>query len=264
MQFSELSVRETAQPGEQHSYMVRPSRIRLRRFAVGARVGFAALFLLSVCATAQQAAPANPEGKAVFEQRCAKCHGEHGEGVSGALSAAGPNLQAEHDWGTVISRVWVGKGMMPAFGEILTIQEIKAVTGYVTQDIAVIPMGGGDLGKGGELFREHCAPCHRTAVRGGALVFTGVNAPSLVGISPQMVAGAIRWGPGPMPRFTRDEINDQDLQSIVKYVEFAQHPPSPGGTPMNFYGPVAEGFVAWVIIFGMIGVAMWIEKGGKG
>jgi len=42
-----------------------------------------------------------------------------------------------------------------------------------------LPLTQGDLGEGGKLFRVYCASCHRTAVRGGALAFTGRNAPAL-------------------------------------------------------------------------------------
>ncbi len=69
---------------------------------------------------------------------------------------------------------------------------------------------------------------------------------------------------GPMPAFPAPVVTDKQLDSIVEYVKFVQHPPSPGGSPLNWYGPVAEGFVAWVVVFGLIGIVGWIEKGGKG
>jgi ubiquinol-cytochrome c reductase cytochrome c subunit len=96
------------------------------------------------------------------------------------------------------------------------------------------------------------------------LAFTGINAPALTSDSAAIVAGAIRWGPGPMPSFPGSVLSDQQVDSIVKYIQFVQHPPSPGGSPMNWYGPVAEGFAAWVILFALIFVAGWIEKGGNG
>jgi ubiquinol-cytochrome c reductase cytochrome c subunit len=158
----------------------------------------------------------------------------------------------------------VGPSHMPVFSYVLSVQEMRSVADYVTKDLAVIPLNGGDLSQGGKMFRQYCAPCHRTAVRGGALVFTGTNAPALTGKSPAMVAGAIRFGPGPMPSFPASVITDKQLASIVDYVEFVQHPPSPGGTSLNWYGPVSEGFVAWVILFLLVLSTGWIEKGGKG
>lgn len=187
-----------------------------------------------------------------------------GQGRSGVVSIAGPNLQAEHDPGQVLTAEEVGPSHMPSFGRILSVQDMRDTAAFVTQKIATIPLQGGNLSEGGMLFREYCATCHRTAVRGGALVFDGVNAPALTNKSGPIVAGAIRWGPGPMPRFPSSVLTDQQVASIVDYVQYVQHPPAPGGSPMNWVGPVAEGCVAWIIVFGLIIVAMWIERGGKG
>ncbi len=187
-----------------------------------------------------------------------------GEGVSGVVGIGGPNIQAEHQPGEVIAAMEVGPSHMPQFAYLLSIQEMRAVADFVTKDIAVIPLEGGDLNDGGKLFRIECASCHQVAVRGGALVFDGINAPALTGKSAAIVAGAIRWGPGPMPAFPPSVIDDKQLASIVKYVEFIQQPPAPGATALNWYGPVAEGFAAWIALFSLVGLTVWIEWGGKG
>jgi ubiquinol-cytochrome c reductase cytochrome c subunit len=212
--------------------------------------------------TAESSTP--PDGQAIFLRHCAKCHGEHGEGISARVTIAGPNLQAEHDHGDVMTAMEVGPSHMPSFAYVLSVPEMRAVADYVTQKIAVIPLTGGDLSQGGKLFREECAPCHRTAVRGGALAFVGTNAPDLAHTSAAIVAGTIRWGPGPMPEFPASVLTDEQVASIVDYVKLIQHPPSPGGSPLHWYGPVAEGFVAWVVVFGLMFIAGWIERGGKG
>ena len=200
----------------------------------------------------------------IFQQRCAKCHGDHGQGVSGFITYAGPNIQAVHNSGDVMWAMEVGPSHMPSFAKTLSVRDMRAVADYVTHTLAVIPLQSGNLAKGGELFRVYCAPCHRTAVRGGAMVYAGMNAPPLVNQSAAIIAGAIRWGPGDMPAFPKSVLTDEQLNSIVTYVKFVQHPPSRGGRPMNWYGPVAEGFVAWVLLFGIIAVTGWIEKGGRG
>lgn len=235
--------------------------IRFRFYVLLFMISLAPQFALG------QTQPANSTlsvGREIFQQRCATCHGAQGQGVSSVIGIAGPNIQAFHDPRVVIHTVENGKGIMPSFGKVLSKPEIHSVAAYVTQKLAVIPLLPGDPSAGGELFRENCASCHRTAVRGGALAFTGVNAPSLVGMDSAFVAGAIRSGPGPMPKFPPSEISDQQLASIVAYVRFVQHPPSPGGDALGWYGPVAEGFVAWVVLFALIGMAVWIERGGKG
>jgi ubiquinol-cytochrome c reductase cytochrome c subunit len=226
---------------------------------------FLLIFLSSQIAFCQEGQPASPpNGQALFSHRCAKCHGETGQGISAVISIAGPSLRAEHDHGAVMTAIEVGPSHMPSFAYVLSVPEMRSVADYVTQQIAVIPLAGGNLSEGGELFRAHCAACHRTAVRGGALAFTGTNAPALTNKSAALVAGAIRWGPGPMPSYPVSVLNDQQLASIVKYVQFIQQPPSPGGRPLGYFGPISEGFVGFVGLFVLITVSMWIERGGKG
>jgi ubiquinol-cytochrome c reductase cytochrome c subunit len=203
-------------------------------------------------------------GGAIFAQRCSKCHGEQGQGISSIASIAGPSLQAENNPGVVLTAMEVGPSHMPIFTYVLSIQDMRAVAYYVTHQIAVIPLGGGDVSEGGHLFRTYCSTCHGTSVRGGVMAFTGVNAPALTTKSPALIAGAIRWGPGPMPSFPTSVLDDRQLDSIVKYVQFVQHPPHPGGDAIGFAGPVPEGLVACMIMLGLIGAAMWIERGGKG
>jgi ubiquinol-cytochrome c reductase cytochrome c subunit len=187
-----------------------------------------------------------------------------GQGLSGIISIAGPSLEAEHDPQTVATMIRDGKGTMPGFKPLLSPQQIDELADYVTQQLAVIPLQPGDLSDGGRLFRVNCAPCHGTAARGGALAFAGINAPSLVGKSAATIAGAIRWGPGPMPSFPQQVISDRQLDSITAYVRFLQRPPSPGGIPMKYYGSVAEGLIAWIAMCVMVGLTVWIEKRGKG
>ena len=206
----------------------------------------------------------SPNGQLLFDQRCALCHGAQGQGVNAVITFAGPSIQAVHNPGDVMMAMEVGPSHMPSFAYTLTIEQMNAIADYVTQRLAVIPLSGGDIGEGGRSFRRYCAPCHQTAVRGGALQFAGTNAPDISDKSPALIAGAIRWGPGTMPSFPSSVITDQQLASIVKYIQFVQHPPNPGGTPMNWFGPVAEGFVAWLTLFGVIVITGWIEKGGKG
>jgi ubiquinol-cytochrome c reductase cytochrome c subunit len=206
----------------------------------------------------------SPNGQAIFLQHCAKCHGEKGEGINAVVTIAGPNLQAEHNTGSAMTAMETGPSHMPSFVYVLSVPEMRAAADYVVNQLAVIPLTGGSPSEGGTLFRVYCATCHQTGARGGALAFTGINAPALTGKSAAIIAGAVRWGPGPMPAFPPSILTDKQLNSIVTYVEFIQHPPSPGGSPLNWYGPVAEGFAAWVIVFALVVITGWIEKGGKG
>jgi ubiquinol-cytochrome c reductase cytochrome c subunit len=223
-----------------------------------------AAVLMASSLAAQLPAPTGLPGQAVFAARCAVCHGDEGQGVSARITIAGPSLQAEHNVRAVISAVRDGRGVMPSFGRVLRYQDIDDVSRYITGQLATIPLSGGNLSEGGILFRTHCAACHRTAVRGGALVMVQTNAPALDTQSAAIIAGAIRSGPGPMPVFPPALMSDQQLASIVDYVQFVQHPPNPGGNPLHWYGPVVEGLVACIMLCAITAIAMWIEKGGRG
>ncbi|OWY59776.1 hypothetical protein B7486_72755, partial [cyanobacterium TDX16] len=47
----------------------------------------------------------------------------------------------------------------------------------------------------------------------------------------------------------------QELNSIVRYVQYLQEPADPGGFSLGGTGPTAEGFVAWMFGLGAAIVA---------
>jgi cytochrome c6 len=71
-------------------------------------------------------------GAAIFsEQGCGGCHTLEAAGSSGNV---GPNLdEAMPELDLIIDRVTNGKGVMPAFGDELSEEEIKNVAAYVFQ-----------------------------------------------------------------------------------------------------------------------------------
>src|SRR5205814_8479786 len=84
---------------------------------------------------------------------------------------------------------------------------------------------GADVAEGQRSFTEHGAGCHQGMARGG--VVTGARVPPLDDASPVEIAEAVRVGPYVMPRFSRREIPDDELNSIVKYVQtVAKRPPA--------------------------------------
>jgi ubiquinol-cytochrome c reductase cytochrome c subunit len=66
------------------------------------------------------------------------------------------------------------------------------------------------------------------------------------------VAEAIRLGgagfrTGKMPRFGPDVLNDHEVNSIARYVQYLRHPEDRGGQSLGHLGPIPEGMVAWLI-----------------
>ena len=215
--------------------------------------------LVSPFAFTQSQSKAPPSaGASVYADNCALCHGPEGKG------GIGPSLETARDAGQIMAIVRTGKGAMPAFAPQLSAEQIGEVADYVRQKLATVSLTGGSLSEGGVLYRVNCAPCHRTDVRGGALAFANGNAPKLTGLSPETIAGAVRSGPGAMPSFPPSVFDQKQLASIVSYVRFMQHPPNPGGLPLNYYGPVSEGLVALVMVGILAVIGWWIEERGRG
>ena len=73
--------------------------------------------------------PSGPSGLDTFMQfGCFACHGQLGYGGAGP-GFRGDKMLAAQDY--VVARILLGGGIMPAFGEKLTDQEIAAVATYI-------------------------------------------------------------------------------------------------------------------------------------
>jgi cytochrome c oxidase cbb3-type subunit 3 len=120
---------------------------------------------------------ARANGKAVFGDNCAPCHG------SGAAGAKGyPNLN-DDDWlwggsleqleqtlkfGVRSGHAETRQGVMLAFGKdnVLTRDEIVTVANYVRSLSSLPTRAGFDKGAGEKLFADNCAACHGDAGKG--------------------------------------------------------------------------------------------------
>jgi quinol---cytochrome-c reductase cytochrome c subunit len=121
-----------------------------------------------------------------------------------------------------------------------------------------VEAASGDLADGNRLYANNCAPCHSSAAAGGALGHA-VYAPPLNRATPVQVAEAIRIGPGAMPVFGADTLDDAQVASVVRYVAYLHRPDDRGGLGLGHLGPIPEGFVAWVVGLGAMLVAVrWI------
>jgi ubiquinol-cytochrome c reductase cytochrome c subunit len=145
----------------------------------------------------------------------------------------------------------------PAFNEA----QIAALVDYVASfgqgpPIPVV-RGGGDVGRGFELYNANCAACHAATGAGNA-VGGGFAAVGLGKATPQEIAEAVEIGPGVMPPF---ELSDEDRSSLIAYIEYLRAAPSPGGAPIGGTGPVAEGFVA--VVIGLTGLVLIARFAGS-
>jgi ubiquinol-cytochrome c reductase cytochrome c subunit len=202
-------------------------------------------------------------GAQLFAGNCASCHGSDGAGVispaqagAGDVQGRGPSLRGV---GAQAADFYLRTGYMPLDNAHeqptrrrvqLTAPERRALVAYVA---SLAPGPGiprphperGSVPEGMELFTEHCAGCHQVVARGG--VVSGARVPPLTKSSAVEIAEAVRIGPYVMPTFTKRAISDDELDSIIAYVQSVRRPPSAGGWGIGYVGPVPEGMVAWLI-----------------
>jgi ubiquinol-cytochrome c reductase cytochrome c subunit len=218
-------------------------------------------------------------GADLFGARCAICHGADGRGIAPAdqPNSWGPNIQG---LGAAAFDFVIRTGRMPLEDpsdpvvhqeQKLTDPEREAIVAYAR----TLPGGGPDvpdvgdweqaeLARGLELFTSNCAACHGPTAAGIAVGQQDVSS-NLDQATPLEIAEAIRTGPGVMPLFGEDVIDDEELESIVHWVVDLRERESPGGLSIGRSGPVTEGLVAWVVGIGLLAVVMYLlgEKAGN-
>jgi ubiquinol-cytochrome c reductase cytochrome c subunit len=215
-------------------------------------------------------------GRQLFGGNCATCHGGVGEGITtpgkgaGGVTGLGPSLRGV---GAQAADFYVRTGYMPLGNPhdqprrsrvLFSQRELSALIAYVSSlgpgpPIPTPHPDRGNLEDGLKLFTENCSGCHQVVAQGGYV--TGAVAPPLQKATAVQVAEAVRIGPYLMPRFSRKQINDAQLNSIIRYVQYTKHPHDVGGWGIGHIGPVPEGLVNWFIgIALVVGTCIVIGK----
>ncbi|HEX3623153.1 MAG TPA: c-type cytochrome [Acidimicrobiales bacterium] len=204
-------------------------------------------------------------GRQLFAVACTTCHGADGRGVADR----GPTLIGV---GAASVDFYLSTGRMPldrprSQAERKRVAYAPAQIGQLVAYVSSLAPGPavpridpatGDLPDGLHLYANNCAPCHSSAAAGGALGHA-VYAPALNRATPLQVAEAVRIGPGAMPVFGPETLDDAQLASIVRYVGYLHKPDDHGGFGLGHLGPIPEGFVAWIVGLGAMLVAVrWI------
>ena len=210
-------------------------------------------------------------GQLLYEANCAACHG-----VGGVGTADGPALT---DVGAASVDFMLRTGRMPlpapgtpvrrsapVFGDA----DIAAIVDYVAslgrgQPIPDVQVDDAtDIAAGRAAYIATCAACHGAGGSGDA-VGGGAVAPPLLDTAPTQVGEAIRIGPGAMPAFDPRQVSDAELSQIAGYLQFLRHGAAPGGQTVGGVGPVAEGYVGWIVyLVALLGVTRWIERRRRG
>lgn len=206
-------------------------------------------------------------GERLYVEGCSSCHGIDGRGTARfpSLIGVGP---ASVDFYLTTGRMPLDQPTVqaPRKRPAYSAGEIDDLVAYVTAldpddtgpPIPAVDPEDGSLVDGRELYTAFCAACHNSQASGGALG-RDYFAPSLFAATPLQTAQAIRVGPGAMPLFNEETIAPEELDSIVRYVEYLKDPRDRGGLSLGRVGPVPEGLVAWVVGLGaLLLAAFWI------
>ncbi|HEY3241269.1 MAG TPA: c-type cytochrome [Acidimicrobiia bacterium] len=203
-------------------------------------------------------------GRRLYVTGCSSCHGLDGRGTR-----IGPPLLGV---GAAAADFYLATGRMPLDEPRAQAQrkppayspaEIADLTAYLASlgdgpPIPAVDPDRGNLALGGQTYTANCAACHNSAGSGGALG-QAVFAPGVRQASAIEIAEAIRIGPGAMPVFGPDTLDDHDVDSVVRYLLYLRHTDDRGGAPLGRLGPVPEGLVAWLVGLGpMLLAAFWI------
>jgi ubiquinol-cytochrome c reductase cytochrome c subunit len=224
--------------------------------------------LLVVVLLALPGVAAAANGERLYGRYCAMCHGPDGAGqtdrsrrVGGGPArdwkvapGVGPSLRGV---GALAADFYLRTGYMPLKRVglqprrsrlLLGEAEVGALVAYVASLGKGPPIPQphperGSLSEGQRLFSDRCAGCHQIVAQGGYV--TNALPPSLGDATPVQIAEAVRIGPYVMPRFTRKALSDRELDSVIRYVQWAKHPDDRGGWALGHVGPVPEGLVTW-------------------
>ncbi|MFJ2029233.1 c-type cytochrome [Streptosporangium sp. NPDC087985] len=209
------------------------------------------------------------QGKKLFEQSCASCHGLNAEG-----SATGPSLIGV---GAAAVDFQVSSGRMPMSNPGAQAPR-KPPAPWVNEDTVrqlgayIQSLGGGptvpskdqvdatkgDKAKGGELFRANCIQCHNFVGAGGALT-QGKYAPPLHEATETQIYEAMITGPQAMPVFNDSIITPEQKRDMIAYIVGVREEPNPGGAGLGRIGPVSEGLVVWIAGISLLSLAaIWI------
>lgn len=183
------------------------------------------------------------DGKVLFQQRCAACHGEEGKGGIGLPLSRQPVMESLTD-DYIRKTIRSGRPgrIMPAFEEMAD-ADVEAIVTYMRTwgesrvEEPAAPLAG-NVAKGKPLFEQHCASCHGKDLSGGAegtgvtfsrnrelpIMPPALNNPGfLQAATDGMLRYIIRHGRAgtPMPAF-EGKLEQAQMDDIIAYVRASE------------------------------------------
>jgi ubiquinol-cytochrome c reductase cytochrome c subunit len=219
-------------------------------------------------------------GRDLYFANCVWCHGAGLQGSESAAAhsspgnrpAAGPPLLGV---GAMAAHLYLTTGYMPLRSPTqqpkrrrphFSDPDIAALVGFIGAHggppVPQVHPERGSVETGLTIFTEHCAGCHQMVGEGG--IVSGASVPALKAATATQIAEAVRVGPYVMPRFDKHDISPHELDSLVRYVLYTDHPDNRGGWSIGLLGPFPEGMVAWLVAgIALLALARVIGEGLK-
>ena len=171
-------------------------------------------------------------GAAVFRTWCAQCHGS---GAAGVQASGYPNLlDDDWLWGGDIEAIYttIAHGIrneddpdarfseMPAFGDILSQEEVSQVANYVMTLSGATPADASQVTAGSELYLDNCSACHGEEGMGNV----DIGAPNLAdaiwlyGGDYDKIMETVTYSRyGVMPPWTQ-RLSEAEIRAVALYV----------------------------------------------
>ncbi len=213
-----------------------------------------------VALLAETPAPAPPvvtadmkDGKIIFQNVCAACHGINGEGK---VELKSPALAGLPDWYAKHQITAFREGrrghdatdaqafLMAAIAKSLSTEQIQAVIGHTSKMPPITPakVADADLAEGQLAFQERCMECHRYNAS-GELAF---GSPPLIGQQSWYLTAQIQKFKSGQRGTIKGDVNgakmvlssnfidgDQMLRDIVAYIVTLNPPPLKEASPFD-------------------------------
>jgi ubiquinol-cytochrome c reductase cytochrome c subunit len=230
----------------------------------GGLVGLVGALVVGVAGSPAAGQQPDPQAVQLYQANCAFCHGVDGTGTFRGTSLVGVG-KASVDFYLRSGRMPINDPSdpitrsEPKFSD----EQIRKLVEYVGTfgtgpPIPTLNLDQANLARGEQLYQLNCAACHNWDGKGGALI--GVLASPLRAVPPIQLAEAIRIGPGPMPLFPPDVLNDQELNDVVAYSTYLKKPLDAGGYGLAHWGPATEGLAGTVGLLILLLVTFWLGK----
>lgn len=168
--------------------------------------------------------PSAADGKMIYDQNCASCHGPDGQGlVPNARNFRDVDYMRGETPVEIYTVITEGRGNeMPAFGDVLTSDERWDVVYYVWR----LSTDEDHLQRGEHIYQANCVDCHGESGRSMILGAADLSDPRfLSNLSPSDLYLVVTQGIGSMPAW-QARLSQDERWDVIDYLRTFTYDPS--------------------------------------